>query len=269
MRFAVLLLCCTALMAAEGAVLVGPNPNAVRFFESKIRPVFIKHCYECHGNGMRKGGLNMDSLAAMLAGGHDEIVLTPGDPDGGNLMASLRWEGDSDLNMPPNYQLPPEVIADVETWIRMGAPWPAATAPVVQALAKAERPPLLASLHPALVHLPIGMLVLAGLAELCVLLLGVAWIPAVTLAAVGGAGGAILAVVSGLSSTHPETEAFERHEQAAWTTLVFAVLVAALAVIRQRAPGSRWSLRILLAGALLAVAVTGHLGGVLVHGEWW
>ena len=269
MRFVVVLLASLALFASEGAVLVGPNPHAVQFFESKIRPVFIKHCYECHGNGMRKGGLNMDSLAAMLAGGHDDIVLTPGDPNGGNLMASLRWEGDSDLNMPPKYQLPPDIIADVETWIRMGAPWPAATAPMVQALAKAERPPLLASLHPALVHLPIGMLVLAGIAELCVLILGSAWIPAVTVAAIGGAGGAILAVISGLSTTQQETDAIELHEQAGWTTLVFAFLVAVLAVIRQRSPGSRWPLRILLAGALLAVAITGHLGGVLVHGEWW
>ena len=34
----------------------------MKFFESKIRPVLVKHCYECHGDGSSKGELALDEL---------------------------------------------------------------------------------------------------------------------------------------------------------------------------------------------------------------
>lgn len=46
------------------------RPAADDFFESKVRPVLIEHCFQCHSAGAKslKGGLRLDSFAAMHKG---------------------------------------------------------------------------------------------------------------------------------------------------------------------------------------------------------
>ena len=41
------------------------------FFEARIRPVLVEHCYECHAADSRplQGGLRLDSRAGLLQGG--------------------------------------------------------------------------------------------------------------------------------------------------------------------------------------------------------
>ncbi|MHC5540251.1 c-type cytochrome domain-containing protein, partial [Singulisphaera rosea] len=41
----------------------------VEFFEKQIRPVLVERCQSCHGPEKQKGGLRLDSRAALLAGG--------------------------------------------------------------------------------------------------------------------------------------------------------------------------------------------------------
>ena len=43
-------------------------PEQIEFFEQKIRPVLVKHCYQCHSAAAKKvqGGLLLDSRAATL-----------------------------------------------------------------------------------------------------------------------------------------------------------------------------------------------------------
>ncbi|MEX2578428.1 MAG: PSD1 and planctomycete cytochrome C domain-containing protein [Verrucomicrobiales bacterium] len=99
------------------------DPKQVAFFEEKIRPVLVNHCYECHSpeaeeiesdylldtrEGIRKGG----------ASGVDAVI--PGDVDGSQLVAAIRY-GDERLQMPPEGKLPDAVIRDFETWVEMGA----------------------------------------------------------------------------------------------------------------------------------------------------
>jgi uncharacterized membrane protein len=184
-------------------------------------------------------------------------------------MPALRWEGDSDLNMPPKSKLPAAVIADFEQWIRIGAPWPA-DAPMVTATVAPPRPPLVGRFHPLLVHLPIGALVVAALAEVLVLVRGVTWSRAVSAALVVAAIGAALAVGSGiLLEGNQDPLLLERHEMMGWATLVGAVAAASLALWRQRHPGSRLPLRLVLAAALIAMSLAGHLGGSMVYGSDW
>lgn len=92
------------------------------FFEQKIRPVLIEHCYECHSRQAEqlKGGLLLDSQAGWQAGGDSgEAVIVAGDPNSSLLMQSVRhldgWE------MPPDKKLPPEIVADLAAWIASGA----------------------------------------------------------------------------------------------------------------------------------------------------
>ena len=93
------------------------------FFESKIRPVLIEHCYECHAADSKivRGGLLLDSRDSMRKGGDSGAAVVPNDPDNSLLLEALRHES---FEMPPSERLPDSVIADFEKWIRNGAPDP-------------------------------------------------------------------------------------------------------------------------------------------------
>lgn len=109
------------------------------FFESKIRPVLAKHCYECHSveSGKSKGGLMLDTKQAIRAGGDTGPAVVPGDAAKSLLLTAIK-HSDPDLEMPPKEpQLPKTVIADFEAWIKTGAADPRETAVKV-----AERPPV-------------------------------------------------------------------------------------------------------------------------------
>ncbi|QDT97513.1 DUF1553 domain-containing protein [Gimesia aquarii] len=97
--------------------------KGIEFFEAKIRPVLIKHCYECHASNSKsvRGGLLLDTRAGTLKGGDSGAIFTPGKPEESLLLESLRFES---FEMPPSGKLAPEIIADFETWIKMGAPDP-------------------------------------------------------------------------------------------------------------------------------------------------
>jgi len=97
--------------------------DGIGFFEQKIRPVLVKECYSCHSAGAKKvrGGLRLDTRAAVLAGGDSGPAIVPGKPEESMILEALRHEG---LAMPPKSKLPDAVIADFERWITMGAPDP-------------------------------------------------------------------------------------------------------------------------------------------------
>jgi len=102
------------------------SPAAVAFFESKIRPVLIEHCYDCHSDeaGAAEGGLRLDSRQAIRTGGEHGAAVVPGDLDGSLLLAAIT-HADPERRMPPKApQLPAAVIADLQRWIEMGAPDP-------------------------------------------------------------------------------------------------------------------------------------------------
>ncbi len=106
-----------ALRAAE------PEGPGVEFFERKIRPVLVKHCYECHSAGAKKlqAGLLLDTREGIRRGGDSGPAVLPGRLEESLILAALRGES---VEMPPTGKLPDEVIADFEKWIKMGAPDP-------------------------------------------------------------------------------------------------------------------------------------------------
>jgi hypothetical protein len=92
-------------------------------FESKVRPVLAQSCVKCHGGKKARGGLRLDSRAALLRGGEHGPALVPGDPDRSLLVQALRYTHE-DVKMPPNGRLPPAVVKDFEAWVKVGAAWP-------------------------------------------------------------------------------------------------------------------------------------------------
>jgi hypothetical protein len=104
-----------------------PTPAETEFFEAKIRPVLTQSCYKCHSADSErvKGGLLLDTREGMLKGGESGPSVVPGDPDKSKLIIAIRYK-DENLQMPPKERLAPEVVADFEKWVKMGAPDPRA-----------------------------------------------------------------------------------------------------------------------------------------------
>ncbi len=101
------------------------TPEQLDFFESRVRPVLVKHCYECHSadSDKIKGGLLLDTREGTLRGGDSGPALVAGSPKESLLFTALTHE-DSSLEMPPKRKLDAAVIADIGAWIEMGAPDP-------------------------------------------------------------------------------------------------------------------------------------------------
>ena len=109
----------------------------VAFFENKIRPVLVQHCYECHSAGSKEvgGKLLLDTRAGMQQGGEAGAVLVAGKPDASLIIQALKYDG---IDMPPSQQLPETVIADFVKWIERGAVDPR-TAEAVAAVESAQK----------------------------------------------------------------------------------------------------------------------------------
>ena len=107
----------TSLVWADDPALERKRLN---FFESKIRPVLIKNCYECHATDSKKisGGLLVDSRQGLLEGGESGPAVVPGNLKESLLVSALKYDA---FEMPPTGMLSPEIIADFEKWIRDGA----------------------------------------------------------------------------------------------------------------------------------------------------
>src|SRR5262245_56576740 len=99
-----------------------PTAEGMQFFESRVRPVLIDHCFKCHADKKQRGGLRLDSRGALLAGGDRGTVLVLGKPEESLLIQAILHE--DELKMPPSKKLSREQIADLTQWVRMGAPWP-------------------------------------------------------------------------------------------------------------------------------------------------
>jgi hypothetical protein len=99
------------------------------FFESQVRPLLVKHCYECHSEeaDKQKGGLWLDRKAGWETGGDGGPSIVPGNPDASLLIHSIRY-ADENLQMPPKSKMTTEEIAVLEQWVAMGAPDPRDTA---------------------------------------------------------------------------------------------------------------------------------------------
>ncbi|MBM3966250.1 MAG: DUF1549 domain-containing protein, partial [Planctomycetes bacterium] len=91
------------------------------FFEAKVRPVLVKHCYECHSGEKTKGGLALDTKSGWEKGGESGSPISIGEPDKSLLIAAIRYE---DLEMPPSGKISKDEIQILEAWVRMGAPDP-------------------------------------------------------------------------------------------------------------------------------------------------
>ncbi|MFP6701774.1 MAG: DUF1549 domain-containing protein, partial [Planctomycetaceae bacterium] len=110
---------------AEGPKVPGNSRQEqnTAFFEKKIRPILVKHCYACHSAKARlakklRGGLSLDHRDGLLKGGDSGAAVVPGKPQDSLLLQAIEYES---LEMPPKGKLPKSVIDDFRKWIAQGA----------------------------------------------------------------------------------------------------------------------------------------------------
>ena len=172
-----------APLRAADAPALPPTPaplakEAVDYFEARVRPVLIDRCYTCHdGAGTKpvKGGLSLSTREGVLRGGESgKPAIVPGDPAASPLIKAVKWT-DEQLKMPPKaeHRLTAEQVADLEAWVRMGAPDPRTGGPVAAlpadaakthwAFQKPKEPPVPSVRKADWVTSPIDAFVLAGL----------------------------------------------------------------------------------------------------------
>jgi len=114
------------LVTLSSRAMAADDKAGVEFFEKKIRPVLVKHCYKCHSAQSKppKGGLRLDSRAGILDGGDAGEIVTPGDIEGSSLIGAISYT-EEDIEMPPAGKLSAKIIADFKKWVEMGVPMPA------------------------------------------------------------------------------------------------------------------------------------------------
>ncbi len=106
-------------IAPQRLLAAAPTAAAEKEFDDKIKPLFSKHCFECHSASAEelKGKLKLDTLADVLRGGAQGVAVRPGDPAGSLLLRAIKYE-EADYQMPPRGKIPAKEVEEIEKWIK-------------------------------------------------------------------------------------------------------------------------------------------------------
>jgi hypothetical protein len=118
-----------ALFLQQAATIESPclADEGLEFFEKKIRPALIEHCYKCHSGDSQelKAELRLDLKAGWQLGGESGFPsVVPGKADESPLIRAMRHEDDVSAMPPSRPPLSDAIVNDFTTWIEMGAPDP-------------------------------------------------------------------------------------------------------------------------------------------------
>ena len=97
--------------------------NAAADYLNAVKPLLQRHCYACHGALKQKGGLRLDTAAALLRGGDSGSAIHPGDPSRSLLLERVQ-STDPEEHMPPKHEgesLAVTQVALLSEWIAAGA----------------------------------------------------------------------------------------------------------------------------------------------------
>jgi len=101
------------------------STEGLQFFEQKIRPLLIEHCFECHSTTTEtNGGLVLDSKEGIVRGGDHGAAVDLQNVDSSLLLTAVHYR-DPEFEMPPKGKLSERDISLLEQWVRMGLPYPA------------------------------------------------------------------------------------------------------------------------------------------------
>ncbi|MEO5729596.1 MAG: c-type cytochrome domain-containing protein, partial [Byssovorax sp.] len=104
----------------DAAQVVSAEPLV---FADVLLPMLAQRCVECHGADQAKGGLRLDSFAALARGGEHGPVVLAGRGGASSLVERMTLPAGNDERMPPDDKPAPspEEIQLVRWWIDRGA----------------------------------------------------------------------------------------------------------------------------------------------------
>jgi mono/diheme cytochrome c family protein/uncharacterized membrane protein len=110
------------LIGLSGSTVVQRSDPAF-FYGAHVEPIFIDHCYACHGADKQKSRLRVDSFGALMKGGKHGVIVKAGNAKGSELMRRITLPASDDDAMPPQGKRPlsPNEIKLIELWIAAGA----------------------------------------------------------------------------------------------------------------------------------------------------
>ena len=113
------------LCAADGNPSPSSPPTEKKLvFGSDVKHILAHRCFECHWNGKKKGGFQMDTRELFLRGGVDGAPVVIGKSAESNLIKRVSALVSSDEVMPPNGErLSEKEIQTLRTWIDQGLNW--------------------------------------------------------------------------------------------------------------------------------------------------
>ena len=273
---------CTPFVSGQG--------NGTVNFTTDILPILESNCVSCHGPEDPEGGYRVDN--------RDEALdyIESGDAENSEFYQYLISDDEEEMMPPPDDggPLDDSDISLIKTWINEGAAWPegltlaVATDGVddigdVSTTTGEEKGPdvyrAIGSLHPAAIHLPIGLLLAAGFFSLLSLRGNFIMSDCAYYCLWLGTFGAIIACLTGwwfVLDQHPneyvnDIEGLQNmdhklfwHRTSGLAATLFALLLALFAAsARNRDPddGVVWKLGLILLA--VGIGYVGHQGGKL------
>jgi uncharacterized membrane protein len=290
------LLCWVGSLHGQDAETESPAaaaPSKLIDFARDVAPILQSRCAECHEGEKAKNDFVIGDREAVMG------FVTEGSAADSSLwtdylMAPKGTSAEPSLLMPPDGPLPTRELAVLKLWMDEGAVWPEGTtlsgAPVAPASVESTTSSpkwfrAIGYLHPAVVHFPIALLLMAAASAMTSYLLGDRYAQFAYSCLVLGFLFAIVTAVMGWSfaeargysdwskmitsdATEDESNIFFHR----W--LGSAIVVVGLGVViagwRARKPdgtrpGHFWRIGTLVLALL--VATVGHQGGELVYGD--
>src|SRR5688572_32432621 len=119
-----------------GALLLAA-PARADLFADRVAPLLEERCLSCHNARAKRGGLDLSTRAAALAGGDNGAVLVPGASKKSKLLDAVT--GDKPRMPRAGAKLTAGEVALLRRWIDAGMAWPAARTLVARGAAKEEK----------------------------------------------------------------------------------------------------------------------------------
>jgi uncharacterized membrane protein/mono/diheme cytochrome c family protein len=113
-----------SLLGLPAIALKGvPGADPATFYGARIAPIFKDHCLLCHSAEKHRGGLRLNSYAAIMHGGKDGPVIVPGDPQTSELHRRISLPAGNKDAMPAEGKphLSAADIKLIDLWIAAGA----------------------------------------------------------------------------------------------------------------------------------------------------
>jgi len=119
---AALMAACLIAAQRAAAAPTDQHDEAVRFFETSVRPVLAEHCYQCHGEDAQEAGLRLDRPEQLFDEARTPPIIAVGDVEKSWLIQLIR--GTAEVQMPPDNRLKADEVKAIEQWVAAGAVWP-------------------------------------------------------------------------------------------------------------------------------------------------